>query len=114
MREVFGIYDRRLGAYMTPMFCANDGMAMRQFEASVLYHETPMQQFPGEFELHGLGRFDELVGRFQNFDAPVVLTNARDVIEAAHEVARNAEVERSGNAASKPYQQLVDEDREDV
>lgn len=97
MKEVYGIYDRRLGAYMTPMFAANDAVALRQFSASVLYQETPMQQFPNDFELHGLGRFDELVGRFKNFESANVLMNARQVIEAAHEEARENLVDEQSN-----------------
>ena len=93
MREVYAIFDRRLNAYMTPFFAANDAVALRQFSASVLYHETPMQQFPQDFELHGLGRFDELLGSFENFGSANVVMNARTVIEIAHDEARENLVE---------------------
>ena len=93
MKEVYAIFDRRLSAYMTPMFAANDAVAHRMFSGSVLYHETPMQQFPADFELHGIGRFDELTGRFSNFEAPHTVTNAKVVIEEAHELSRQAMVE---------------------
>ena len=99
MKEVYAIFDRRLNAYMTPFFAANDAVAYRTFSASVLYHETPMQQFPADFELHGIGRFDDLTGQFKNVGAAQVLVSARAVIEELHEEARENLVDKDANAS---------------
>ena len=93
MKEVYAIYDRRLAAYMVPFFAANDAVAERMFASTVVFSDTPMVNFPADFELHCLGRFDELVGRFENFDSAVVLINAKHVILAAEEQARENAVE---------------------
>lgn len=84
--QCFAVYDRKAGAYITPWFAPNHGMALRSF-ATVLRDEThAFRLFPEDYSLFYLGDFDDSNGMFDGGE-PVCIARA-------HELAATVEMEK--------------------
>lgn len=56
--HVYSIYDSAAKAYMRPFFQANDGLAIRAFQAIVNgKEENDITMYPDQFSLHKIGEF---------------------------------------------------------
>lgn len=97
MRKMCAIYDRRLEAYMTPFFVQTASCAYREFATLVLNGETPISQWPGDYECHELGDFDDNTGRGVYHDAALFIVSADQVVAHARQLDLEAgEVVDSG------------------
>ena len=62
--NVYSIFDTKARAYMQPWYATNHDVAFRNCRASMTQPQSPMAQFPVDFNLFCLGQFDELTGEF--------------------------------------------------
>ena len=74
---IVAVYDRQSAAYMTPMFFATTGQAIRSFADEVnRKDESLITRHPEDFSMHELGSFDPSDGRFVLLDQAKLLSNA--------------------------------------
>jgi len=77
--KVFVVYDSKVGAYMQPFFCRSIGEAMRSWENVCNDGKSMMSSHPADFTLFEVAEYDELTGRFGQFDALKSLGTALEV-----------------------------------
>jgi len=73
--QVFSVFDTRAGVYMNPMYFANKGYAIRSFEDAVNEHTHQFHRHAADYTLVHLGQYDDLTGKFELLEFPVVLIN---------------------------------------
>lgn len=78
MLRVYAIYDAKLEAFMRPFCAETDGVAWRAFYDLVADAAHPVGQWPQDYSLHCLGKFDAVTGKF---DCPAM---PEEIAEAAH------------------------------
>lgn len=55
---LYAIYDRKAQVYVPPFTAMNDATAVRMFSEAVVTSETPVSQYPADFDLLLLGAVD--------------------------------------------------------
>lgn len=85
--KIYAIYDRK-ALYYLPIFVAQtDADAERVFVGVVRDSDTPVAQYPAEFDLHRLGTLNLVTGYIEP-EAPVgLLINGLVALTAAHRQA---------------------------
>lgn len=79
MLKVFAIYDRKVEAYMQPMFFQTVGQAVRGFSDACKDEKSNLAKHPGDFVLEQLGEFDEHSGELSPLaEIHKVVAEARD------------------------------------
>ena len=68
---IVAIKDRLSGRFMQPIFVENEDTAKRWFK-HVLDTTEIFKDNKGDFELYRLGRFDDTVGVYSNWDTEVL------------------------------------------
>lgn len=82
---LYSIYDRKAQVYLPPFTAQHEAMALRTFAEAVVSSETPVSQYPADFDLLLLGAVDVETGILvQETPSPrpiinglVALTNAQ-------------------------------------
>lgn len=75
MQKLYCVRDRKANLCHRPFVERDHVMAIRGFEQICQDPKSPMSMWPGEFELLHLGVFDDVSGKFQNLDMPLVLAD---------------------------------------
>ena len=72
---VVSIKDRAADAYARPFFVQTDNVAIRSFmdEVNRSDKENPLYNHPDDYDLFGLGVFDDNSGIIELYDAPKLL-----------------------------------------
>ena len=78
--NVFGVYDKKAEAFLSPFTFSVDGQAVRAFQDSVNDPETMFNRHPDDYDLYKLGYFDQGSGEFES-DKHYLL-GARSVLQA--------------------------------
>lgn len=78
---VFSIYDRQGQVYFQPFCCRTLAEAKRNFKASVNKPEEIMAKFAGDFDLVCVGMWDDVKGRFTEFENNNHVVNGADLVE---------------------------------
>lgn len=63
--EIFSVYDRKAGYYLPLFTQRSEGEALRQFGELVTRSDTPLAQYPADFDLCRLGRMDLESGKLE-------------------------------------------------
>lgn len=65
--KVVCIRDRAADVFSTPVFVANTGIAVRSFadEINRVGENNQMNKHPEDFDLYGLGEWDDETGEFE-------------------------------------------------
>lgn len=72
---IYCTFDRK-AQYCLPLFSAqNDVTAVRMFTEAVLTSETPVSQYPADFDLLRVGTVDLATGLLQGFVTPTPVVN---------------------------------------
>lgn len=79
-RQIVGIKDLALGAFLPPFFVPAIGIAVRQFGDECVNPDSPMKAHPADYELYHFGGFDDF-GSFELFAAPVRLSRGLDYVK---------------------------------
>lgn len=73
------ISDRALSAYMRPFFAPNVATARRSFNDEVNRADSEMNKHPEDYELHLLGYWDDVTGRFELSAESEVICRAKEI-----------------------------------
>ena len=75
------VKDRAADAYGRPMFVPSVGVAIRSFSDEVNRSDSDNQLFnhPDDFDLYGLGEFDDNTGLFALHEQPKLLSLGKHV-----------------------------------
>lgn len=84
--EVFSIFDLKAGLYGLPFFMQNQALATRSFHQLATDLGSSVAHYPGDFELRGIGVFDDVTGELVSID-PVTIVSATAVVAAFLPVA---------------------------
>jgi len=79
--EVFSVFDLKAGLYGLPFFMQNQALATRSFHQLAADSGSSVARYPGDFELRGLGVFDDVTGELVSID-PVTIVTATAVLAA--------------------------------
>lgn len=81
--HVVACYDHAAAVYGRPAFYATQGLAVRAFTDEVNRADkgNALHEHPDDFELYALGTFDDVIGKFFNWDVPSLLIKASQVKE---------------------------------
>lgn len=67
--HIYSVYDQAAGAFITPFFQQNDGLAIRAFQGLVNSDDkNNVSQYPDQFTLFKIGEFDDLEGNIIGTD----------------------------------------------
>ncbi|WNK14276.1 MAG: nonstructural protein [Microvirus sp.] len=77
--EIFAIMDIKVGAYMQPWFSATKASAIRSFENVCKDQSTTLGQYPADFQLFALGKFDDQTGLFETHTPLILCSGASNV-----------------------------------
>lgn len=72
MIGMYAFYDTKSNRYDTPFFCQNDLFAGRHYKMVVDRHDTMINTFKRDFEVHRLGFFDVFMGNFVDFHEIII------------------------------------------
>lgn len=56
--KIYAVHDSVAGAFATPYFAVNDGVAVRSFGRLVMDQNHPYHHSPADFTLYCVGSFD--------------------------------------------------------
>lgn len=70
-KNIYSIYDTKMGVYNTPFFAMNNATAIRTFNDAANDGQTNINKHPEDFALFHLGTYDAETGEVQ----PAKLTN---------------------------------------
>ena len=63
---IFSVFDAKALAYLQPIFCKTEGLAVRSFTAAVEQVGHDFNRYAEDYSLWLLGEFDEQAGGFVN------------------------------------------------
>lgn len=78
--QVVSVLDRATAAYGRPVFVQAIGQAMRSFTDEANNKESDIGKHPDDYDLYHLGDWDDVSGRFSNFEEPKHLVRAKDLV----------------------------------
>lgn len=59
MRKIFAVYDKKAESYGPLMALPHEAVAIREFENAVQQEDSPLRNYPDDFELHCIGSMPE-------------------------------------------------------
>jgi len=77
MKLVCSVYDNKAKLWSTPFFSHSAVVATRDFSAAVR-GDSSIAQFPGDYELYSIGKWDESTGVFSADDQFSMLARGSD------------------------------------
>jgi len=72
----FSVYDSKAEVFGKPFFEITKGTAIRAFSDAVNEKDSAFQRHAEDYTLFHVGAYDDGMGVFEKFDAPVSLGNA--------------------------------------
>ncbi len=72
----FAIHDSKAEIFTKPFFEITKGSAVRSFSDAVNTEDTDFHRHAEDYTLFQVGAFDDSMGVFERFEAPVSLGNA--------------------------------------
>lgn len=82
-QEMYSVYDRKLREYGQLMLSPNVGAMSRSIQVGVRGSGSLIEKYPGDFELHLLGKFNTSTGVVTPLEGrPQVLTTLDVILEA--------------------------------
>lgn len=80
-KQVFSVYDEKLGLFLNPFFLKNAEEAKRTLYDFVAYgNDSMLSRHPEDFKLYLLASYDESKGSFVPYDVPQYICCIDDVI----------------------------------
>jgi len=74
--EVFSIFDLKSALYSQPFFVANQAVAVRSFSDLVSDPGSQLHKHPGDYELRGVGVWDDASGELISVNPVPILSAA--------------------------------------
>lgn len=65
IQKIFSVFDHKAGAFNVPFYFTAEGEAMRAFRAECSNKDSLISQYPHDFELYMLGRYNNVDGTFE-------------------------------------------------
>lgn len=81
---IYCIWDRKAQLALPAFSSANDVTAERQFVEAVLHSETPVSQYPADFDLIRIGTVDLQQGTLSGITPPQLIVNGLVSLTEAH------------------------------
>lgn len=81
----YSIYDKKTGEYMVPFFCPNVVTALRSL-SNALREKSNLSDYPADFCLYEIGRFDKDGGLLISSPNPVFVEEISNLIRSAQNV----------------------------
>jgi len=73
--KVICVHDSKAQSYDRPFFTKNTVDALRSWSQICKDPDAPFSKFPSDFALFELGTFDQISGKFIQYEQPVHLSN---------------------------------------
>lgn len=73
--QIYAVYDRKAQYYLPPFTARGDAEAIRSFTEVVVTGETPLSQYPSDFDLVKIGSFHLETGVLSPENIPVLMLN---------------------------------------
>ena len=81
--NIFAVYDRKAQYYLPPFTDQYEANAIRTFTEAVMTSETPLSQYPADFDLVHLGTMDVRDGDLVALGHANILVNGLVALESA-------------------------------
>ena len=79
--DIFTIKDIKSNCFHRPFFAQNKIQAQRDFARIANDKESPIGNYPEDFQLFSLGVFHDSDGSFEIWDQPIFLNNATQFVK---------------------------------
>lgn len=89
--QIYSIWDRKAAYYLPLMQHRSDTDAMREFTGLVMNPDTPISQYPADFDLLRMGAFAVEDGTLVPETHPVPIVNGLVCLQNAHQERRRYE-----------------------
>lgn len=85
LQNLFAVYDRQASYYLVPFSARSEAEALRSFSEAVLTSETPIANYPADFDLVHIGFFDLDTGLVSGSPSgmPRVVINGLQALQAS-------------------------------
>ena len=98
--NIYACFDKKAQFFSTPFFMQNNGLALRGFEDMVNDAQTMAFKHPEDFDLYGIGKYDDSVGAvesvvplhlgngasFKREEAPAVVKDKKEIADLVAEL----------------------------
>jgi len=84
--SVYAIKDIKVSEYQRTFCETSLQNAVRGFHTAARDSHTIIGQFPDDFELHQMGSFDSVTGKYENLDTSKFITNAKMLLNLDEEM----------------------------
>lgn len=83
--KLYSVRDIATGTYANPFAQQSHAAAIRSFKqlANDKQSQNMVAQFPSDYELYYVGRFDQDTGRLEEEQAPEKIANGQDMVGGA-------------------------------
>lgn len=85
MKKVYSILDRVSREYGPLFVCSTDEEAVRTVRQAALYGKSNLSQFPTDFTLYCLGKFEESSGILTGLKIPVIISDVSNIVNVEPE-----------------------------
>lgn len=102
--KIYALYDRKAQYYLPPFTVRSDGEAHRTFTEAVMQSDTPISQYPADFDLVRIGSIDLESGMLAPTEngMPVLMINGLVCLEAAQRERSRYRAVLGGQEAPDP------------
>lgn len=81
--QMYATYDRKAAVYLAPFFVQHEPEALRAFTEAVVSSDTPLSQYPADFDLFRIGNFELETGHLDVEPHPVPVINGLVALTAS-------------------------------
>lgn len=99
--HLYSIYDRKAQYYLPPFNSRSEAEAVRTFTEAVMTSETPISQYPADFDLVQIGSMDLDSGAVGGLDHIKIVINGLVALESAQRQRRQYQQILNSDASSE-------------
>lgn len=79
--KIYTIFDRKAVAHHQPFYARSDAEAMRMIMESMHGGQSKLSQWPDDYHLYGLGKFDDQTGEIVGCDHPEPVASVKELAD---------------------------------
>lgn len=87
MLKVFAVRDVKADAFGNPICVQTKGLAVRAFSDACADPRSPMAQYPEDYMLYEIGKYDPATGLLSGISVPELVATASEIIASRKPVA---------------------------
>lgn len=79
--NLYSVYDEKTEVFFPPIYCHTDGQAIRHFKVQFANPETLYNQFPSDYKIYRVGKFNDNDGALNGLQIPELIISGMDLVK---------------------------------